>query len=261
MPRAVSVFVVCLVLAVPVVSAQAPQVPPRPTPARLVNDFGGLLSPAEADALERKLVAFDDSTGTQIAVVTLPSLGGQDESLLATEIGQQWGVGQANFDNGVVLLVAVQDRRIAIATGYGVEGLIPDVIAGRIIREVITPAFRGGQFFAGLDRATDALIAATRGEFVAPPSASGDPSEGFWLVFGFLLVIFVLMTIARAGSGGGGRGGRGRGPGIIVLPGGSWGGGGGGFGGGFGGGGGGFGGGFGGFGGGGFGGGGASGGW
>ncbi len=240
--------------------------PPAPSPPRLVNDFAGIFSAAERDALERKLVAVDDSTGAQIAVVVVPSLDGYDEVEYATEVLRAWGVGRAGVDNGVVLLVAPNERRVAIATGYGAEGALTDATSGTIIRTAIVPAFREGQYYAGVDRATDDIIAALAGEFSAP-AAPGGSSDGLasLLCCLFLLFVVMLVIVSRRHGGAGGppprrrRGGGWGGPGVIVLPGG-WGGGlgGGGFGGG-----GGFsgGGGFGGFGGGFGGGGGAGGGW
>ena len=258
--------------AVPATSAFAPaaqaqqaytsryDIPARPNPPRLVNDYTGTLTPGERDALERKLTAYDDSTSTQIAVVIVPTTDGVAPVDYATEILRAWGVGQAGRDNGVVLLVALQDRELFITTGFGAEGALTDARSGRIVRDVLVPSFRQGQFFAGIDRATDAMMAALDGEFEAMPRAQpgGDDglAEAMFLVLVIFLILFVLASRQKGGpsppSSGGSRR-RSRRPGVIVIPGfggGSFGGGfgGGGFGGGgFGGGGfGGFGGGFGG---------------
>ncbi|CAN5618429.1 hypothetical protein BH23BAC4_BH23BAC4_11830 [soil metagenome] len=262
-----------LLLALCTAGAAAQSVPPAPD--RLVLDRAVLLSNAERNALEQKLVDLDRETGTQIAVVLLNDLGGADPGAFATEIGQAWGVGQAGFDNGVVILVGREERSVYLATGYGVEGAVPDAVAARIIREIITPRFREGNYYAGLDRATDAIIAATRGEFDDFRRAERGPNPRIPLFFVMMIIIvFIVPAIIKGASGGGGGGSggvsahggtrrrrRGGLPPVIIFPGGGGGGGwsGGGFGGGgFGGGG--FGG-FGGFGGGGFGGGGAGGGW
>lgn len=241
-------------------------------PNRLVSDYTNTLSTEQVARLERKLVAFDDSTSTQIAVVLMQSVGQYDIADYGTRLAQQWGIGGGEHDNGILLLVAVGDRRVTIQTGYGVEGAVPDAIAYRIIEREIKPAFRQGDYFTGVDRATDALISYTKGEYTAPPrDARGGGAGGGVLLFIIAIVIFAI--VAGSKGSGGGRGGRGGGrvvtgrgaadllTGMLI---GSLGrgGSGGGFGGGFGGGGGGFGGGgFGGFGGGGFGGGGASGSW
>lgn len=242
--------------------AQARQSQVLPSQNRLIVDEGDFLSAQEERQLEQKLIAYNDTTSTQIVVVTLRSLNGAAASDYATELGRQWGVGQQGKDNGVVVLVSREDRRIFIATGYGLEGAIPDAVASRIVRNIITPNFREGNFYLGLSQATDALIAAARGEFTAdaPRARSERRPRGINFSTLFALAIIAFFLFGNRGGGGGGRGGkryrRGGGPPVII-----WGGGFGG-GGGFGSGGGGFGGGgFGGFGGGSFGGGGAGGGW
>lgn len=247
-------------------------IPARPTPPRLVNDFTGTLSEGEREALERKLVAFADSAGGQVAVVLVPTTDGAAPVDYATEILREWGVGRAGVDDGVVLLVALDDREVFIATGYGAEGALTDATASTIVRSVLVPQFRQGNFYAGIDDATDAVLAALTGQFEAPARrgpAAGGGDGGISSALCCLLLVFIVLVVlssrARPPSGGGGSGprrGRRRrsGPGIIVLPGFGGGFGGGGFGGGFGGGG--FGGGgFGGFGGGFGGGGGAGGSW
>lgn len=242
-------------------------IPARPSPPRLVNDFTGTLGPGEASALERKLVAFSDSTGSQIAVVLVPTTDGVAPVDYATEILRAWGVGRADVNDGVVLLVATNDREVFIATGYGAEGALTDATAGTIIRRVVVPRFREGAFYAGIDGATDGIMAALTGQF-EPPSAgpAGGGESAIGSVLCCLLLLFVILVVLSSRhksppSSGGGRRRRRSGPGVIVIPGGGWGGGSsGGFGGGFGGGG--FGGGgFGGFGGGFGGGGGAGGSW
>ncbi len=249
----------CLLLGVSAVSAQ--DFPAKPN--RLVNDYTNTLAAGQVQQLERKLVAFDDSTSTQIAVVLMQSTGHYDIADYGTRLAQQWGIGGKENNNGILLLVALGDRAVTIQTGYGVEGAVPDAIAYRIIENEIKPAFRQGDYFTGIDRATDALISYTKGEYKAPPKQDGG-GGGVPIIL-ILIIIVVLVTLfGRGGGGGGGRkvlGGRGASDLLwwTLLSGmGRGGSGGGGFGGGFGGGGG---GGFGGFGGGGFGGGGASGRW
>ena len=231
----------------------------------IVTDAGDLLSRTEEELLTRRLRDYADSTSTQIVIVTLPDLGGEDISAYATELGDRWGVGQGEEDNGAVVLVSRDDRRIFIATGFGLEGSVPDALAGRIVREIITPLFRQGRFYEGLALGTDALMRAAAGEFTADasPAGSGGGQSVAGLIF-LLIVVGLLLGAFSGGRRGGGRG-RGRGTGVpwAFIAGATLGSGyrgGGGFGGGFGGGlgGGGFGG---GFGGGGFGGGGAGGGW
>ncbi|MGX5691503.1 TPM domain-containing protein [Arcticibacter tournemirensis] len=248
--------------------ASAQELPPKPD--RLVNDYTNTLSSSEVSQLENKLVAFDDSTSTQIAVVLMRSVGSYEIADYASRLAESWGIGGAKNNNGVLLLAALEDRKVTIQTGYGVEGALPDAIAKRIIENEIKPEFRQGNYSLGLERATDAIIAYTKGEYKNDqPPRQGRKSMGFPL--GLIIIIIVIIIIIGRKGGGGGRGGR-----VIGSRGGAdlfwWtmlagmgqggrGGSGGGFGGGSGGFGGGGGGGFGGFGGGSFGGGGASGSW
>lgn len=231
---------------------------------RLVNDYTGTLSSQQVQSLEQKLVAFDDSTSTQIAVVLIKSLGPYDVADYGVRLAQKWGIGGKENNNGILLLASIGDRKVTIQTGYGVEGAVPDAIAFRIINDDIKPAFVRQDYFDGLDKATNSLMAYTKGEYKAKPKK--EAGEG--IPMGAIIIIFVVLFLLIS-KGGGGKGG-----GQVVGSKGSsdllwWtllsgmGGGhrGGGFGGGSFGGGGRRSGGFGGFGGGGFGGGGASGGW
>jgi len=243
------------------------EIPARPNPPRFVNDFARMLTPEQSQALEQKLVAYDDSTSNQISVVVVNTLNGMDPAQYATELGEKWGVGGAQFDNGVVVLVSTGEaeggrRKAFIAVGRGLEGAIPDITAGHIIDDYLVPNLRGRDFYRAFDQTTSALIQAAAGEYKAPPGyrkrKGGGVSMGK-IIIGLIILWAILGMFGGRGGGRGGymsrRGYRGFG-GPIIFP-GSFGGG--GFGGGFGGGSG--GGGFGGFGGGSFGGGGAGGDW
>ncbi|WP_317172179.1 TPM domain-containing protein [Hymenobacter sp. BRD67] len=196
-------------------SAHAQNVPARPDPPHLVNDLAGLLQPQEVTALEQKLVAYNDSTSSQIAVVTVPTLDGNDIADYAQKLYESWGIGRKGKDNGVLVLVAVKEHDARIQTGYGMEGAIPDALAKRIISNTLVPAFQQKNYYAGLDRATDQLIALAKGEYKADPAdaqrqgGSRDNSgsgPGFWIIIGVLVLFFILRS-----RGGGGRGGRGGG--------------------------------------------------
>lgn len=235
----------------------------KPVPARLINDYTGTLTADQREALERKVVRLDDSSFTQVAVVIVPSLNGNDPTDYANELGRAWGVGGPQ-NNGVVLLIAKGDRKLSIAPGYGLEGALPDVLTQHIIRNVITPRFRGDDYYRGIDDGVDAIIAAVKGEYTTPRPRESEGGIPFSTLLILLVIFFILFSMMNRGGGnkggGGGtwmsrRGSRGfNGP--IIIPGGFGGSRGGGFGGGFG-----AGGGFGGFGGGSFGGGGSSGSW
>src|SRR5690606_31800926 len=155
------------------------------------------LSATDVERLEHKLVAFDDSSSTQIAVVVMQSTGQYEIADYAVRLAQQWGIGGKEHDNGVLLLVALGDRAVTIQTGYGVEGAAPDAIACRIIANALKPPFRQGDYFTGIDRATDALIAYTKGEYkAAPKKESGEGSGIGSLIF---IVIIVVIVIALSG--------------------------------------------------------------
>jgi len=229
-----------------------------PSPARLVNDYTDVLTAEQKAALEQKLYMFDDSTTSQIVVVVVNSLEGRDVADVAIELGRSWGVGDKKNNNGVVLLISKADRKLNISPGYGLEKSLPDLVCQQIIQTIIVPNFKGNDYYGGIDRGTDAMIQAIKGEFKAPQgyNKKGKKSSPFSTIIFIVVIIIVIISMF---SGGGGRGGSfmsGSGAMPFIL--GSLLGGGGGRGGG---GGGSSGGGFGGFGGGSFGGGGSSGGW
>jgi uncharacterized protein len=233
--------------------------PAQPNPPRLVTDLTGTLSADQQQALERKLVAYDDSTSNQIAVVIIPTTGDYDISEFSFALGRKWGIGNKKNNNGVLLLVAKNDRKVFIAPGYGLEGAIPDITAKQIIETEVVPNFKSNDFYRGIEYGTDAIMDAARGEYKAPAGYAdrGKGGGGVPVILIVFLVIFVLWIISRRGGGGGSfmsRRGYRNFPGPVIFPSGGWSGGGGGFGGGGCGG-------FGGFGGGSFGGGGAGGSW
>lgn len=225
-------------------------IPSRPSPAKLVNDFTGTLTGPQIEALESKLVAFDDSTSNQVVVVIMNTTGDYTVSDMAFQIGRQWGVGNKDKNNGIVLLVAKEDRKMSIQVGYGLEGALPDVTAKRIIENEITPNFKENNYYRGLDDGTEAIIKATRGEYKPPAGYNSRKKKG--VSIGTIIFIIIILLIIFGGASGPG--------GTYVSRGGftGWSGGGGG---GWSGGGSSGGGGFGGFGGGSFGGGGSSGSW
>lgn len=234
-------------------------IPPKPNPPKLVNDLADVLSPDEEARLERKLVAYDDSTSSQVVIVTIRTLNDYPIEEYALKLFRDWGIGNKKTNNGVLIIAAIDDRKIRIEVGYGLEGAIPDITANQIIRNDIGPGFRSGDYYNGLDKATESIIKAATGEYKAPEGYRDRNDGGGGSLLGmliiFIIIIIILSNINRRGGGGGfmsRRGYRGFGP-TVFWPGG--GGGGGGWSGGGGGGG------FGGFGGGSSGGGGASGSW
>ena len=234
-----------------------------PNPPKLVNDYAHILTADQNQALERKLYQFDDTTTNQVTVVIIPRLGGKDIADVANELGRKWGVGNKKSNNGVILLVSIEDRKLNISPGYGLEKSLPDLTCQQIIDNIIVPQFKGNDYYSGISQGTDAIIQATKGEFKAPENYNkrGGNASGLGKIIFIIILIVVFLAISGGGGGGGSYMSRGGAMPFIL---GSLLGGGLGRGGGFGGGGGGGGsggGGFGGFGGGGFGGGGSSGSW
>ena len=129
-----------------------------------VQDGAGLLSAAEEQALTNQLAAFETETQHQIVVLTLPSLEGEAIEAFSIRVAEAWKIGQAEFDNGLILIVAAKDRRARIEVGYGLEGAIPDALAAQIMREHMIPEFKRGAMSAGVQRGVDAIVAAARGE-------------------------------------------------------------------------------------------------
>ncbi|MBC7451066.1 MAG: TPM domain-containing protein [Cytophagales bacterium] len=233
--------------------------PPIPNPPRLVNDFAGLLNPTEQQTLERVLDTFNDSTSIEIAVVIISNLGDYVIDDYATQLGDYWGIGKKKKDSGVLLLISKEDRKAFIATGYGMEGVLPDSRCKRIIESELIPSFRRTQYFEGIMLSVSAIMKYSHGEYTADPIETSRFNPLFVLLF-ILFIIFLMGFINRnnKNNGSGGANGRNRGmDGFTMgaLLGGLGGRSSGGFGGNSGGGG------FGGFGGGGFGGGGAGGDW
>lgn len=228
---------------------------PNPSnPARLVNDFANLLSAEEAQLLENKLVAFDDSTSNQVSIVTVNSIGDYAVDDYAIRLGRKWGIGNEK-DNGILILIAKDEKDIDIEVGYGLEGYITDNDALRLINEILKPAFKQGLFYDGLNKCSDKIMALFLGAY--KNDKKGDIEISPFFIF-LILIIIIFIFISFQPPKGGRHGGSSYdgGGGWINYGGGGWNSGSGGWSGG-----GGSSGGFGGFGGGSFGGGGASGGW
>ena len=167
--------------------------PAVPDPPRLVNDFSNTLSGGELSSLEMKLLAYNDSTSTQVTIVMIRSIGPYDISDYAFQLGDKWGIGQKDRDNGLLILAAMEDRKVFIATGYGLEGVIPDILAKRIVDQLIVPNFRMGNYYEGLDKATDMVFKLASGEYKADKVTSSGEHGGA-LVF-FLLIIFLFVVL------------------------------------------------------------------
>lgn len=180
-----------------------------PNPPRLVNDLAGVLSKEQVAILEEKLVALDDSTSNQIAVVILKTLEGYEVQEYANKLFRSWGIGNKKTNNGVLILASIEDRKVWIEVGYGLEGAIPDITASSIYRNEIVPEFKQQNYFRGIDNAINALSKAAVGEYKTKrnkPSSGGGKSGNSILTFLFIVIV-VIFVLGAGGRGGGGRGG------------------------------------------------------
>ncbi|MBA4318841.1 MAG: methanol dehydrogenase [Flavobacterium sp.] len=229
-------------------------IPEKPSFQTSVYDYANILSATEKTQLEEKLVRYSDSTSSQIVVITIESLKGEDVSQLATKWAHTWGLGQAKEDNGVIILVAKDERKIAINPGYGLEDRLTAGIGGEIIRNIIIPEFKAGSYYNGLDKGADALFDVFKGKYKGERKQTKEKKLPILPII--IIVFIILAIISKSKKGGGNSGNSGGGPSLLDVillsslgrnsggdgfgggsSGGGFGGGGGGFGGGFGGGG------------------------
>lgn len=214
---------------------------PVPKPQGYVNDFAGLLADRQRAILENLLREYEEKTTNQVVLLVIDSLQGEDLESYSLRVAEEWKIGQKGKDNGVLFLVAVKDRKARIEVGYGLEGSLPDAVASRILRQIVFPAFRQGNYFGGIAGGLEAILRATEGEFQAPEGASGASDRPARISASSIFLLFVLFLLLSSRMGrllllgsilGGGRpfgrtlGGRGAGFGGFTGGGGHFGGGG-----------------------------------
>jgi len=205
---------------------KAQDIPAKPNPPRLVNDFVMKLSPTELQSLEQKLKGYADSTSTQITIVIVKTTGDSDPYDYAMKIAKDWGVGQKDKNNGLVLLWATETRKIRIVTGRGMEATITDAVSKRIINTILKPYFQAGQFYQGLDVATSEIMKRASGEFEADAQSGDNGSIIPFLVIIVLVIVFLIIAAKRGGGRNGGSGGfMGGLAGPMIFSSGGWGGG------------------------------------
>ncbi len=195
----------------------AQDIPARPNPMRLVNDYAKILNDDEISKLEQKLVAYDNSTGTQICIVTTNSIGEMDITQYADEIGMKWGIGQKGQDNGIVIVVLPKTGntkgQARISVGYGLEAVIPDATAGQIVDYDMIESFKQNKYYEGLDNGINTIQKFASGEF-KPGSYKKMHKQNntFMTIFPIIIIVivFILMSIisrkkgSHISSGGGG---------------------------------------------------------
>jgi uncharacterized protein len=224
MYKQAAIFLLTSALLIVSVGTRAQDIPAKPNPPTRVNDFAHVMTADQINALEQKLVAFNDSTTSDIVIVTVPDIGNSDIEDYGLKILRTWGIGDKKNNNGIVILADIRDHRVNIAVGYGLEGAIPDITAKSIIENEIVPNFREGgndNYYRGFDHAADALIKAAAGEYKAPDGYAsgrhrrGSNGSGIGAIIIFIIVIVII--IARRGGGGGGGGGYYRGSGFLPF--------------------------------------------
>ncbi len=168
-----------------------------------VTDIANVLSPDQESALESDLTAYQNETSNEIAILIVETLEGESIADAAVEIGRKWGVGQADFNNGIMIVIAYADRKLFIATGYGMEGAVPDIVAKGIIDEDITPYFKQGKYFEGISAGISALKKHIGGEYTAErfKKKKSDSSGAAWIFFVcFILLQWLSAIFARTKS-------------------------------------------------------------
>ena len=184
---------------------QAKEIPNQFNPPRLLNDYAHVIGEEDAAQIENKLKAYYDSTSTQIAVVIENSLDGDDLFDYSQRLAQSWGIGEKGKNNGILIYLAVDDRKVRIHAGYGMEATITDALSKHIIDDYIRPKFRDQKYAEGIDDGINKIMQAASGEFVN--DLEGQTGKGLsifqlFLIFG---IIFIFFVLSNKGGGGNGR--------------------------------------------------------
>lgn len=192
-------------------------IPPKPSVQTSLYDYIDLLDSSQEQALRDKLVRYSDSTSTQIVVVIIGTTKGEDISFLGAKWGQTWGIGQADKDNGILITLARDDRKVDINTGYGIETIITDRMAEQIINRIMVPEFKKGDYYQGLDLGTQALFAALNGEFDESRNFSKNKIPFGPIIFIVIIILFILLSNRNKGGNNKGNHGGGSLLDVIIL--------------------------------------------
>ncbi|WP_372746848.1 YgcG family protein [Lutibacter sp.] len=183
-------------------------IPEKPKLQTSVYDYAAILDANQKKTLEQKLIQYSDSTSTQIVIITVETINGEDIGILTPKWAHQWGIGQAKEDNGVLVLLANKERKIWISPGYGVEHKLTAGTTGSIVRDVIIPEFKTGDFYAGLDKGADAIFEVLKGTYKGSrkkeSESGGVPS--FLIIFIVFIVLLIIFSKKDKGGGNGGKG-------------------------------------------------------
>lgn len=213
--KAAASFVFVLIVLLSILSRGCALDPPRYDPRhKLVTDLTGTLTPAQTQQLQNKLQQIEKSDSTQIAILMIPSLHGDDLLQYSQNVFQTWGIGQKEKNNGILLLVVKKEHRARIHVGYGLEGRLPDALAYQVLTAEVIPEFRQNRYYEGLDRGVNAIVQAVRGEYKAQAASQKQNSRIAtvlliaWLLVFFAGFVWVLIRVSRSrvrsdGSGAG----------------------------------------------------------
>ena len=191
-------------------------IPEKPEFQTSVYDYAKVLSADEKAQLEEKLIRYSDSTSTQIVVITIESLKGEDIGIRTPKWGQKWGIGgTAKNDNGVIILLAKAERKIWISAGYGLEDRLTAGIGGEITRNIIIPEFKAGSYYRGLDKGTDALFDVFKGKYKGERKQTKE--KKFPVLPIIIIVVIILMLISRNKNSGGNSGNSSGGPSLLDV--------------------------------------------
>jgi uncharacterized protein len=196
-----SLLVKISVLLLLVLPLSAQDLPQPMKPVRLVNDFAQVLNRMELNKLETMLVSYNDSTSTQITIVTVPSLGGYEIADYANKLYEAWGIGQKSKNNGLLILLSMEERAVRMEVGYGLEDRLTDALSRRIIEREMVPNFRSGDYAGGLYAASKSVIQVLEGAYTADAKGKGDKKGPGSLVV--ILIVVILISIINSRNGGG----------------------------------------------------------
>lgn len=174
---------------------------PVPRPQGYVNDFAGLLAERQRSTLENMLREYEEKTTNQVVLLVIDSLEGEDLESYSLRVAEEWKIGQKGKDNGVLFLVVLKDRKARIEVGYGLEGSLPDAVASRILRQIVFPSFRQGNYFGGIAGALEAILQATEGEFQAPGGKMRDSDHGARFSASTVFFFFILFLLLSSRMG------------------------------------------------------------
>ncbi|MCG8373430.1 MAG: TPM domain-containing protein [Balneolales bacterium] len=200
--RRILLFVLVTLTSVPVSGQNFDFLPS--SPRGMVNDYVGMLSSGEVSALESKLQTYRDTTSNVISIAIIESLQGNAIEDVSITLAESWRMWEGERQNGVLILIAESDRQLRIEVGYGLEGAIPDVMANRVVEDILVPNMRNGTVYAGLDRATDAIIQMAAGEYEGTGIRYGnsDSDGGIPLDVFIIIAVILFFIITRGGRGG-----------------------------------------------------------